>query len=432
MRQDDPHGTTAPRGAVPSYAQDESDPSLRHGAKRTESSGPGPQRSRSRRSRFGIGFLVLLCLALLGTNLFLMSRVLISQPDILRNTGKPSGGDAAPARTVTPTGKLSDFEETTVEIFKRNAPSVAFITTVSLREDWLRRNVTEIPSGTGSGFVWDDKGHVVTNFHVVQGSNGARVTLSDQSVWKAKMVGFSPDNDLAVLKIEVPSSRLLTPLALGESHNLVVGQHVFAIGNPFGFDHTLSTGVISGLNREITSVSRRPIQDVIQTDAAINPGNSGGPLLDSHGRLIGVNTAIYSPSGAYAGIGFAVPADTVARIVPQLIQHGKVIRPWLGIQIADAAIGKRFGVEGVLVLGVVDGSPAARVGIKPVTRNRDDGAWLLGDVIVAIDGEPLAEPDDLFRVLDRKEVGDEVVLKLKRGKQTQQVKVSLGTMPDNN
>ena len=208
-------------------------------------------------------------------------------------------------------------------------------------------DVTEIPQGTGSGFVWDQDGHIVTNFHVVQEGDRANVTLNDGSTYPATIVGTTPDKDIAVLKIDAPPQKLL-PLPIGQSSNLKVGQKVLAIGNPFGLDQTLTTGVISGLGREIKSVSGRPIHDVIQTDASINPGNSGGPLLDSSGRLIGINTAIYSPSGANAGIGFAVPVDTVNQIVPQLMKFGKITRPGLGISILADQIAQQNRIDGVV------------------------------------------------------------------------------------
>jgi S1-C subfamily serine protease len=287
----------------------------------------------------------------------------------------------------------------------------------------LTRNVMTIPAGTGSGFVWDEKGHVVTNFHVVKSGDSARVTLSDHSSFPAKLVGHAADKDIAVLRIDAPADKL-RPLPRGTSADLLVGQLALAIGNPFGLDHTLSVGAVSGLGREIQSLDGRPIFGVIQTDAAINPGNSGGPLLDSRGRLIGINTAIYSPSGASAGIGFAVPVDIVNRIVPELIQHGKVTRPGLGINF-DPAISRQAGVEGVLVLGVLEGSPAATAGIQPTRRDRRTGDLLLGDVIVGIDDKTVENEKDLFKALDEKRVGDKVKVKLRRGKQTLEVEVTL-------
>jgi S1-C subfamily serine protease len=240
---------------------------------------------------------------------------------------------AAP-RAVNPRGELLSDEKSTITLFRQASPSVVNITAIGVERDLFTLNLYQIPQGTGSGFVWDTNGDIITNFHVIQQADAAQVTLADQSNWKARIVGVAPDKDIAVLRIDAPANRL-RPIPIGTSKDLQVGQSVFAIGNPFGLDQTLTTGVISALNREIESVTRRPIQGVIQSDAAINPGNSGGPLLDSAGRLIGVNTAIYSPSGTSAGIGFAIPVDIVNRIVPELIRSGKVTRPGLGIQIAN-------------------------------------------------------------------------------------------------
>src|SRR5690606_24114039 len=249
----------------------------------------------------------------------------------------------AEPRLVAARGDLASEEKTTIELFQRTSPSVVHVTNLKVRRSGWSMNVMEIPQGTGSGFLWDTSGHVVTNYHVVRGSDLAEVTLSDGTRWRAALVGVEPDKDLAVLRIDAPAEKL-RGIAIGVSKDLQVGQKVFAIGNPFGLDQTLTTGIISGLDREIKSISGRPIQGVIQTDAAINPGNSGGPLLDSAGRVIGVNTAIYSPSGAYAGVGFAVPIDTVNRIVPQLIENGKYQPPVLGIRINDQ-ISRRLAAE---------------------------------------------------------------------------------------
>ena len=243
-------------------------------------------------------------------------------------------------RVVTPRGDLAAEEKSNIELFRLSSPSVVYITRLAMRRDRFSLNMFEIPQGTGSGFVWNNLGHIITNFHVVQGTSSLRITLADNSEWDARVVGVSPDQDLAVLFINAPRTRL-KPIAIGQSANLQVGQRVFAIGNPFGLDQTLTTGIISALGREIDGVSGRKISGVIQTDAAINPGNSGGPLLDSAGRLIGVNTAIFSPSGSNAGIGFAVPVDTVNRVAPQLIRHGRVIRPGLGIHVADRGTAER-------------------------------------------------------------------------------------------
>jgi S1-C subfamily serine protease len=337
----------------------------------------------------------------------------------------PGPAPATPPVAVTPRGDLSAAEQSTIELFRQAAPSVVFITTVSLQRDPFRLDPREVPEGSGSGFLWDAQGHVVTNFHVIRNADGARVTLADQSVWPARLVGFVAEKDLAVLRIEAPGVAL-RPLPMGTSHDLLVGQHVFAIGNPFGLDHTLSTGVISGLDRQIESTTQRPITGVIQTDAAINPGNSGGPLLDSAGRLIGVNTAIFSPSGASAGIGFAVPVDTVRRIVPQLIAHGRVVRPGLGVQLAPPDMLRRLGIEGVLILGVQPGSPAAQAGLQGSSRAPLGNRMRLGDIVVAADGETVRGEDDLFRILDRSEVGQTLTLTVRRGDQPVEVPVVLG------
>jgi S1-C subfamily serine protease len=329
----------------------------------------------------------------------------------------------ATPRAVTPRVDLSPGEKSTIGLFRQASPSVVHITAITVQRDIFTLNLYQIPEGTGSGFVWDTNGDIITNFHVIHNADAAQVTLADQSNWKARVVGVAPDKDLAVLRIDAPANRL-RPIPVGTSKDLQVGQSVFAIGNPFGLDQTLTTGVISALGREIESVTRRPIQGVIQTDAAINPGNSGGPLLDSAGRLIGVNAAIYSPSGASAGIGFAIPVDTVNRIVAELIRYGKVIRPGIGVQVAEDQIAEQLGVEGVLVVDVRAGSAAAKAGVRP-TRREASGRVRLGDVIVAIDGTKVASPNDLFIALDKYKVGDAVNLSLFRDGQTVQTKVTL-------
>ena len=329
---------------------------------------------------------------------------------------------AAP-RTVTARGELFSDERSTINLFRQASPGVVNITAIGVERDLFTLNLYQIPQGTGSGFVWDINGDIITNFHVIQNADSAQVTLADQSNWKARVVGVAPDKDLAVLRIDAPSNRL-RPIPIGTSKDLQVGQSVYAIGNPFGLDQTLTTGVISALNREIESVTRRPIQGVIQSDAAINPGNSGGPLLDSAGRLIGVNTAIYSPSGTSAGIGFAIPVDTVNRIVPELIRSGKIIRPGLGIQIADDQIAQRLGVTGILVVDVARGSAAAKAGIQP-TRRDAEGRLRLGDIITAIDGKKVESPNDLYLLLEKYKIGDAVNISILRNGKTVQAKVAL-------
>jgi S1-C subfamily serine protease len=312
-------------------------------------------------------------------------------------------------------GDLAKDEQATIELFKKRSPSVVYITPVAFRRDAFSFNVLEIPRGTGTGVVWDEDGHIVTNFHVVEGVDRARVAYGDQA-WNARLVGTAPDKDVAVLKIDAPSNAL-RPVPIGTSRDLQVGQKVFAIGNPFGLDQTLTTGVISGLGREIKARTGRVIQDVIQTDAAINPGNSGGPLLDSAGLMIGVNTAIISPSGAYSGVGFAIPVDTVNRIVPQIIRHGRVVRPGLGVQIAANQLLQQYGMEGVLVLHVEQGSAAESAGMQG-TRFAEDGGINLGDIIVEVDDNKIAEAEDLFYALESRKVGDTVNVKVLRDART--------------
>ena len=327
------------------------------------------------------------------------------------------------ARSIAPRGDLMPEEKSTIALFRQASPAVVNITSIAVQRDLFTLNLYQIPQGTGSGFVWDKNGNIITNFHVIQDASAAQVTLADQSNWKARVVGVAPDKDIAVLRIDAPANRL-QPIPVGTSKDLQVGQSVLAIGNPFGLDQTLTTGVISALNREIESVTRRPIQGVIQSDAAINPGNSGGPLLDSAGRLIGVNTAIYSPSGASAGIGFAIPVDTVNRVVTELIRYGKVTRPGLGIQIAEEQIAQRFGVTGVLVIDVARGGAAAKAGIQP-TRRDSSGRVRLGDVITAIDGKKVESPNDLFLGLEKYKVGDAVNVSTQRDGKTVQARITL-------
>lgn len=327
------------------------------------------------------------------------------------------------ARTVTASGDLGLDETSTIELYTRSSPSVAHITTSVQRRDFLSLNLFEIPRGTGSGFVWDKEGHIVTNYHVIRNANRAEVTLSDQSKWPADLVGTAPTKDLAVLKIDAPEEKLV-PVRLGDSSDLKVGQKVYAIGNPFGFDQTLTTGIISGLGRELDTPEGFVIKDLIQTDAAINPGNSGGPLLDSAGLLIGVNTAIYSPSGAYAGIGLAIPVDEVNRSVPQLIEHGKIIRPGLGISIVSDHVARQLGVTGVLVDRVPRDSAAGRAGFRATEVDRY-GRIVLGDVIIRLGEDEVETSRDLYAALDEYSVGDEVAVTVRRGRDTEELRVKL-------
>jgi S1-C subfamily serine protease len=319
--------------------------------------------------------------------------------------------------------ELSPEEQATISVFEGASRSVVFIANTAMQRDPWSFNLFEVAQGSGTGFVWSKQGHIVTNFHVVYGADAITVTLADRTEYKAKLVGADPDHDVAVLQIQAPESAL-QPITLGSSHALRVGQKVLAIGNPFGLDHTLTTGVVSALGRTIKSMSNRTIEGVIQTDAAINPGNSGGPLLDSAGRLIGVNTQIVSPSGAFAGIGFAVPADTVARIVPELIKHGKLIRPGLGVSLVPDAMARRWGVQGLVIGKVGRGSAAERVGLRGA-RETMGGRIELGDIIVGVDGKPIETIDDLMGIMDQHKVGDQVTVDFLRGSRRQQVIVTL-------
>lgn len=312
-------------------------------------------------------------------------------------------------RDVTPRGDLGMGEKATIALFQNTSDSVVHITSFADAPGYS--GVSQ--NGMGSGFVWDEQGHIVTNYHVIEGAQRHIVTFADQTTVEADMVGKAPHKDLALLKVSVESQDL-KPIAIGESANLQVGQSVIAIGNPFGLDQTLTTGIVSGLGRQIRSTTDRKISDVIQTDAAINPGNSGGPLLDSAGRLIGVNTAIASTSGSSGGVGFAIPVDTVRRVIPQLIQHQRVTTPALGIvPVAQEQLTRRNGMTGVLVQYVVEDGPAHVAGILPFRRG-PRGHILYGDLIVAIDGKSVTRIDELHAILDTYEVGDTVKVQIVR------------------
>lgn len=316
--------------------------------------------------------------------------------------------------------KLEPSEKNTIRLFRENTPSVVFISTFvdnpKGNPGGLSLDVEKVAQGQGSGFVWDKDGHIVTNFHVIRSATAASVALSDidgkQTIYKAKVVGVDPDKDTAVLKIDADPS-VLRPIVRGRSADLLVGQTAVAIGNPFGLDHSLTIGVVSGLGRETKSPSGRTISNVIQTDAAINPGNSGGVLLDSQGALIGMNTAIYSPSGASAGIGFAIPADTVTAVVDRLIKTGQVSRPALGITIIEGRQAGRLGLQnGVLVLDTPAGSPAAKAGIRGTYRTTE--GVVLGDIVVGLDDASIKSEVDLFAALEQHKPGDTVVLSVLR------------------
>ncbi len=335
----------------------------------------------------------------------------------LSGTGDWFGGrdrDAAP-RAVLARGDLAADELSTIELFERARDSVVFISTSRQVQDFWSRNVLSVPRGSGSGFIWDDAGHVVTNFHVIQGASEATVRLADGRDYKASLAGVSPAHDIAVLRIGVDFKRP-PPVPVGTSEDLKVGQKVFAIGNPFGLDWTLTTGIISALDRSLPSDSGQTIEHLIQTDAAINPGSSGGPLLDSAGRLIGINTAIFSTTGESVGIGFAVPVDTVNRVVPELISQGRYVRPVLGIDI-DERINRRIvamtRTEGVFVLRVTPGSAAEASGLRGA-RIDDDGSFVPGDVIVGVAGRRVTSVGELLGRLDEYRAGEPASLNVLR------------------
>jgi S1-C subfamily serine protease len=331
---------------------------------------------------------------------------------------------AAVERAVTARGDLAEIEKTMIEIFRTASPSVVHITTLVAAREPFSLDVQQIPEGTGSGFVWDKDGHIVTNYHVIRDASAAMIVLADGSSWQGRLVGSYPAKDLSVLVIDAPAN-LLQPIAVGSSSDLHVGQMALAIGNPFGLDQTLTTGVVSALDREIQSTPGRVIRNVIQTDAAVNPGNSGGPLLDSAGRLIGVNSSILSPSGAFAGIGFAIPVDEVKRIVTELIRDGTIVRPSLGVALAPDQLTGRLGLDGVLVMRVDPDGPAAHAGLRP-TRRDFMGDVHLGDVIVAIDGEALKSTEDFFAALEEHKPGDDITLTVVRDGRTTSVPITLG------
>jgi S1-C subfamily serine protease len=351
-----------------------------------------------------------------GVRMWLVTAMIAAGCALVLTLSGPSVA-ATPAsvapRTVTPRGDLAIDEKSTISLFERTRDSVVFISTSSVVQDFWSRDVLSVPRGTGSGFIWDDAGHVVTNYHVIEGASEATVKLANGSDYKCSLVGASPAHDIAVLKI---GSRYKPPppVPLGTSHDLKVGQKVFAIGNPFGLDWTLTSGIVSALNRSLPGERGSLVEHLIQTDAAINPGNSGGPLLDSAGRLIGINTAIYSPSGTSAGIGFAVPVDTVNRVVPQLIRLGKYVRPSLGLRM-DEDLNQRLAsaleVRGVVVLR----SPTGKLvpGLQESTLTRD-GNIFLGDIITAVNGMPVESVRQLALLLDELRVGDAVSLSLLR------------------
>ncbi|QDZ17821.1 trypsin-like serine protease [Chloropicon primus] len=367
--------------------------------------------------------------------------------------------------------RLTPEEKNTVSVFQKAKEGVVFITNLTNRQDLFTLDLKEIPQGAGSGFVWDDQGHIVTNFHVIKGASDVQITFQDQKVKHGRVVGYDEDRDIAILQVDEealdagsrsveadtvglglgpPASikgdkarggtnsgaeaqkgglggnadGIAKPLPRGSSELLVVGQRVYAIGNPFGLDHTLTQGIVSGLGREITSGTGRPIYDVIQTDAAINPGNSGGPLLDSEGNVVGINTAIYSSTGTSAGVGFAIPIDPINLFVDQILKYGRVTQPILGISFAPDQLVDELGIEGILVLNAIEGGPASKAGMQATTRD-SFGRLVLGDIVVGINGTECKNSSDLYRVLNKLAVGDVVSLSIIRGNSKQAIDVTL-------
>jgi 2-alkenal reductase len=316
---------------------------------------------------------------------------------------------ASTPRTIEPRGGLSDLERTTIEVFERASPSVVQVVGRAGALDVPQLESENGPAQSGTGFVWDAAGHVVTNDHVVEGTGSLAVRFASGQVSRAHVVGTAPNYDLAVIRVDTTRS-LPPPIAIGTSDDLKVGQLVFAIGNPFGLDQSLTTGIISALKRRLPTSGGREITNVIQTDAAINPGNSGGPLLDSAGRVIGVNTAILSPSGTSAGIGFAIPIDSVNRVVPELIRRGSVPTPGIGIVAASEAAATRAGTQGVVIVRTAPGSSAERAGLRGI----DPRTGKPGDIIVGINGKPVRGMADLIQELERGGVGKRVTVTVQR------------------
>ncbi len=377
---------------------------------------------------------IILGLALLGLGFFLGYKIFQLTDSkvlnaVMENSASLSSNlvksDKSMRRVVDSITYLTNSEKATMDLFEKSAPSVCYITTLNQQRDYWSRNITEIPSGSGSGFIWDTDGHIITNFHVIQSGSKLKVTLSDGTNWDAEVVGTEPNKDLAVLKIKTAPDKL-RPILVGESSSLKVGQSVYAIGNPFGLDQSLTTGIISALGREIISIGGRPIRDVIQTDAAINPGNSGGPLLDSSGRLIGVNTMIYSPSGASAGIGFSIPVDEVNWVVSDLIKFGEVKRPKIGVELLPSQYAKNWGVEGAMIMRLVPGGGAEKAGLKALEQTKN-GEIIFGDIITEVNGKKVTNNNDLFLILEKQNPGDRVRIKYLRTEIENTASVLLGS-----
>lgn len=331
---------------------------------------------------------------------------------------------AAPQSTFSEARARTEDEKNTIEVFKMAAPSTAFVTQRRVVIDYWAGTATEVPSGTGSGFIWDKQGHVVTNYHVIAGARSVSVTLHDHQTFEAEIVGDERRKDIAVLRLRNPPDDLVPIRVRDKVSRIEVGQKAIAIGNPFGLDQTLTTGIVSALGREVLGVGKVTIRDMVQTDAAINPGNSGGPLLDSTGHLIGMNTMIYSRSGGSAGIGFAVPVSAIKRVVPQIIETGHAVQVGLGVQIDPSQrLEQRLRLRGVIILGVVPNGPAGKAGLRAARRTVQ--GIQLGDIIVGINEYEIVDYDDLYNTLDRYKPGDVVEVTVMRGRRRVKVKLPL-------
>lgn len=348
----------------------------------------------------------------------------------MRNSNIAAAEDSPTPQGISNPATVSD-EQNSIEVYKSLAPGVAFITTSSQVQNFYGEDF-ETEKGNGSGSVIDANGHILTNYHVIEGSTKLTVSFGGEKTYPAKVIGGDPDTDLAVIKIE-PGQDKLTVVQLGDSDQLDVGQKVLAIGNPFGLDRTLTTGVISGLQRPIRARNGRPIEGAIQTDASINPGNSGGPLLDKFGKMIGINSQILSPQGGSVGVGFAIPVNIAKRVVPQIIQFGEVRRPKLGAtlykveQLVEQGI-KMPITKGLLIRSVSPGGSAATAGLRGLSQS-SDGELVLGDIITSIDSSPIGDLDDLYKLLDKKQIGDTIQVEIYRNNKSQTIAVKLMPLP---
>lgn len=342
---------------------------------------------------------------------------------------KLHGRESSPKEV--PSWFLQD-EKNTVDIFEQRAHLVVFVHNLAYNIDFFSFRATQVQQGTGSGFIWDEKGHIVTNYHVIQGAEKISITLKDGKMLSAELVGSEPRKDLAVLKVNpkyLPKDGFADKIA--RSSDVRVGQKTIAIGNPFGLDHSLTVGAVSALNRSLETFANVTIRDMIQTDASINPGNSGGPLLDSRGYLIGMNTAIFSSSGSSAGIGFAVPSDTIRQFVGQIIEHGRVITPGLGIALLPDYYAARLGVrDGVIIAQVPRNSEADKAGLRGTVIDRRNRQFVIGDIIIGIDGDEIASYDDLFHALIKRKIGDTVTVKYLRDGKEKTARMKLQQLND--